>query len=89
MEGSTVITAAQASPLNSSIDSASIKNDAAAAAATTTATPAAAAATAKTNNNSKGSRPNGPGQSDDDSGCALEEYTWEPPGLKPDQVRRI
>ena len=26
------------------------------------------------------------GQSDDDSGCALEEYTWVPPGLKPDQV---
>ncbi|QQP38340.1 Putative LOC100900085, partial [Caligus rogercresseyi] len=23
--------------------------------------------------------------SDDDSGCALEEYTWVPPGLKPDQ----
>ena len=28
-------------------------------------------------------------QSDDDSGCALEEYTWVPPGLKPDQVREI
>ena len=27
------------------------------------------------------------GHSDDDSGCALEEYTWVPPGLKPDQVR--
>ncbi|XP_033246249.1 protein espinas [Drosophila miranda] len=26
-------------------------------------------------------------QSDDDSGCALEEYTWVPPGLRPDQVR--
>ena len=26
--------------------------------------------------------------SDDDSGCALEEYTWVPPGLKPDQVGR-
>nr|XP_033197381.1 prickle planar cell polarity protein 3-like isoform X1 [Bombus vancouverensis nearcticus] len=25
-------------------------------------------------------------QSDDDSGCALEEYTWIPPGLRPDQV---
>ncbi|CAN7975735.1 unnamed protein product, partial [Ixodes persulcatus] len=25
--------------------------------------------------------------SDDDSGCALEEYTWVPPGLKPEQVR--
>ncbi|XP_067880489.1 5'-nucleotidase domain-containing protein 2 isoform X5 [Heterodontus francisci] len=24
--------------------------------------------------------------SDDDSGCALEEYAWVPPGLKPDQV---
>ncbi|KAL3198790.1 hypothetical protein MRX96_044272 [Rhipicephalus microplus] len=24
--------------------------------------------------------------SDDDSGCALEEYTWVPPGLKPEQV---
>ena len=27
--------------------------------------------------------------SDDDSGCALEEYTWVPPGLKPDQVSPI
>ena len=27
--------------------------------------------------------------SDDDSGCALEEYTWVPPGLKPDQVSNI
>ena len=27
--------------------------------------------------------------SDDDSGCALEEYTWVPPGLKPDQVSFI
>nr|XP_027218924.1 protein espinas-like [Penaeus vannamei] len=27
-------------------------------------------------------------QSDDDSGCALEEYTWVPPGLKPEQVSR-
>ena len=25
-------------------------------------------------------------QSDDDSGCALEEYTWVPPGLKPELV---
>ena len=25
--------------------------------------------------------------SDDDSGCVLEEYTWVPPGLKPEQVR--
>lgn len=24
--------------------------------------------------------------SDDDSGCALEEYAWIPPGLKPEQV---
>ncbi|KAK9496941.1 hypothetical protein O3M35_004419 [Rhynocoris fuscipes] len=24
--------------------------------------------------------------SDDDSGCPLEEYTWVPPGLRPDQV---
>lgn len=24
--------------------------------------------------------------SDDDSGCALEEYTWVPPGLRPEQV---
>lgn len=28
-------------------------------------------------------------QSDDDSGCALEEYTWVPPGLRPDQVTTI
>ena len=25
-------------------------------------------------------------QSDNDSGCALEEYTWVPPALKPEQV---
>jgi hypothetical protein len=24
--------------------------------------------------------------SDDDSGCALEEYAWCPPGLKAEQV---
>ena len=28
-------------------------------------------------------------QSDDDSGCALEEYTWVPSGLRPEQVRFI
>ena len=27
--------------------------------------------------------------SDDDSGCALEEYTWVPPGLTPAQVRSV
>ena len=27
-------------------------------------------------------------QSDDDSGCALEEYTRVPPGLKPEHVRK-
>lgn len=26
-------------------------------------------------------------QSDDDSGCALEEYSWVPPGLRPEQVK--
>uniref|UniRef100_A0A4W4GWG2 Prickle planar cell polarity protein 1 n=2 Tax=Electrophorus electricus TaxID=8005 RepID=A0A4W4GWG2_ELEEL len=25
--------------------------------------------------------------SDDDSGCALEEYTWVPPGLRPEQIQ--
>ncbi len=25
--------------------------------------------------------------SDDDSGCALEEYAWVPPGLRPEQVK--
>ena len=25
--------------------------------------------------------------SDNDSGCALEEYSWVPPGLKPEHVR--
>ena len=35
-------------------------------------------------------RPNpAAGHSDDDSGCALEEYTWVPPGLKPDQVGEL
>ena len=27
--------------------------------------------------------------SDDDSGCALEEYAWCPPGLKAEQVSGI
>lgn len=27
--------------------------------------------------------------SDDDSGCALEEFAWVPPGLKPEQVKHI
>ncbi|KAG8254494.1 hypothetical protein J6590_008951 [Homalodisca vitripennis] len=31
------------------------------------------------------SEPQRHSQSDDDSGCALEEYTWVPPGLRPDQ----
>lgn len=26
--------------------------------------------------------------SDDDSGCALEEYAWVPPGLRPEQVSK-
>ncbi|XP_034237483.1 protein prickle-like [Thrips palmi] len=33
-----------------------------------------------------GADPQRHSQSDDDSGCALEEYTWVPPGLRPDQV---
>ncbi|XP_050714674.1 protein espinas-like isoform X2 [Eriocheir sinensis] len=33
-----------------------------------------------------GSDPQRHSHSDDDSGCALEEYTWVPPGLKPEQV---
>jgi hypothetical protein len=28
-------------------------------------------------------------QSDDDSGCALEEYTWIPSGIRPEQVRIV
>lgn len=27
--------------------------------------------------------------SDDDSGCALEEYSWVPPGLRPEQVPQL
>lgn len=27
--------------------------------------------------------------SDDDSGCALEDYTWVPSDLRPDQVRLV
>lgn len=27
--------------------------------------------------------------SDDDSGCALEEYAWVPPGLSPEQVHEF
>ena len=45
---------------------------------------------ATSNSNATNNTANGPRQtlahSDDDSGCALEEYTWVPPGLKPDQV---
>lgn len=37
----------------------------------------------------QGTDPQRHSQSDDDSGCALEEYTWVPPGLRPDQVRLI
>ena len=33
-----------------------------------------------------GTDPQRHSHSDDDSGCALEEYTWVPPGLKPEQV---
>lgn len=44
----------------------------------------------KVPNSVQNSQGQGPKQtlahSDDDSGCALEEYTWVPPGLKPDQV---
>lgn len=36
----------------------------------------------------QGTDPQRHSQSDDDSGCALEEYTWVPPGLRPDQVRK-
>ena len=40
-----------------------------------------------TKSNSEGNpNPVKQAHSDDDSGCALEEYTWVPPGLKPDQV---
>ncbi|KAK6642724.1 hypothetical protein RUM43_004226 [Polyplax serrata] len=35
---------------------------------------------------SQGADPQRHSQSDDDSGCALEEYTWVPPGLRPDQL---
>lgn len=27
--------------------------------------------------------------SDDDSGCALEEYAWVPPGVRPEQVGNL
>lgn len=27
--------------------------------------------------------------SDDDSGCALEEYAWVPPGVRPEQVGAV
>lgn len=27
--------------------------------------------------------------SDDDSGCALEEYAWVPPGVRPEQVGKL
>ena len=37
-------------------------------------------------NNPRGGR--SAGMSDDDSGCALEEYAWMPHGLSPGQVRR-
>lgn len=48
---------------------------------------AAAASSASTGNGGGGIDGLRHSQSDDDSGCALEEYTWVPPGLKPDQVR--
>lgn len=49
--------------------------------ATPSAGPAAAGQQAPSPEMGSGHR-----QSDDDSGCALEEYTWVPQGLKPEQV---
>ena len=63
---------ASANPLNSSIDSANVKTS-------------AASSTTASSTQGAGSKPT-QAHSDDDSGCALEEYTWVPPGLKPDQV---
>ena len=42
--------------------------------------------TTKSNSENPTTNPVKQAHSDDDSGCALEEYTWVPPGLKPDQV---
>ncbi len=73
----------------SSVNSSSMANG---TTATTTST-STSGATGTTGSSSNGATAGNPvprqqasGQSDDDSGCALEEYTWVPPGLKPDQV---
>ena len=87
----------QPSPLNSSIDSAAATGSANPG-SSGSAPPGPGSASSKVavpaGSGSQGSgqgqghqRP--VGQSDDDSGCALEEYIWEPPGLKPDQVGKL
>ena len=63
--------------LNSSIDSSQNCKTSAGSTSTTTS------------NGGQGAPKPTQAHSDDDSGCALEEYTWVPPGLKPDQVRQI
>ena len=76
-----------ASPLNSSMDS----NTKSMESSSTTNAGSSSAGTNSASGTGSGSdsvpmRQVAHGQSDDDSGCALEEYTWVPPGLKPDQV---
>ncbi len=82
------VPAEQASPLNSSMDSGpggGANAGAAQASGDSQKNPGNPAGQGRGGNGQQ--RPAVPGQSDDDSGCALEEYTWEPPGLKPEQVR--
>ena len=73
--------------LNSSIDSQTTSSQ---GAGINNAKSGASVPNANTSNGGQAPPPSGTRQtlahSDDDSGCALEEYTWVPPGLKPDQV---
>ena len=71
-----LVAAPNASPMNASIDSKSTMES------------GEQAEHAQKSGNAEGNPAVNPKQahSDDDSGCALEEYTWVPPGLKPDQV---
>ena len=74
-----LVAAPNASPMNASIDSKSTMESGTGGNGDTEAQ--------KSNSDNPAAVNPKQAHSDDDSGCALEEYTWVPPGLKPDQVR--
>ena len=76
-----LVSAPNASPMNASIDSKSTMESGTGGNGDTEAQKSS------NSDNPAAVNPVKQAHSDDDSGCALEEYTWVPPGLKPDQVR--